>query len=316
MHGLDEDAFDGTFEGYVRDMHPDDRPRVLAAIMGAAEAGSDLDIEYRIVLPDGSMRWVAGRGTAFRDESGAVARMAGTCQDITDRVRANEDKEVLFSFAAHELRSPLTSVLGFARILERLIRANPEQYDEVFTEAVQTISTESSRMKEIIELFLDLARAESGQLQLETNEVDVVELLKREIEMSVAKSPSARIDAHLPDCPLPIVSDARRLEQVISNLLDNAIKYGGNPPHVVVTCSLHAGHVVISFKDDGAGIAEGDRPYLFDRFYRGQTASDARAIGTGIGLYLSKQFVTQLGGRLELTSAPGEPTEFCVTLPA
>jgi signal transduction histidine kinase len=234
--------------------------------------------------------------------------------ETTERLRrAEADKDALVSFASHELRSPLTSVLGYALMLERRMAANPDAYDEMTREAIETITAESRRMAEIIDYFLDLARAESGRIPTEIEAVDVVELLEEEIERARTKSPEATIDANLPDGDLYVQSDGRRLRQVVANLLDNASKYGGTPPHIQVSCDIDHGLVLVRVRDNGPGVSEGDRPHLFERFYRSETVSGTS--GLGIGLYLSRQLMQQLGGGLEMTGKPGEGAEFTVTLP-
>lgn len=314
VHGLPEGSFGGTFEGYLADIHEEDRERVLNAIGHARETGSDLDIEYRIVLPDGSIRWVSGRGTCFLDASGNTVRMAGTCQEITDRKQAEQQKEDLFAFASHELRNPLTSILGFARFLERRIDAGDLKLDEDTEDSLRTISSESQRMAEILETFLDLARAESMQIDLELEDADLSEILEEEVVRLDAKSPGTLIHHDFESDALHIETDLRRLRQAIANLLDNAVKYGGSPAEVWLTATRRDGWAEVRIRDNGGGISTEDRQHLFSRFYRGSARGGPRK-GLGIGLYLSRQFVERLGGTLELESPPDSPTVFLLRLP-
>lgn len=314
VHGLPEGSFGGTFDGYLADMHPEDRQRVLSAIGHARETGSELDIEYRIVLPDGSIRWVSGRGTCFQDANGNTVRMAGTCQEITERKQAEQQKEDLFAFASHELRNPLTSILGFARLLERRIDMGDLTLDEDTEDSLRTISSESRRMAEILETFLDLARAESQQIELEVEEADLVEVLDDELVRLEAKNPEAVIHRAFESAELPIETDVRRLRQVLANLLDNALKYGGSPPEIWVTAASRDGRAELSIRDNGEGISAEDRQQLFSRFYRGSARSGPRK-GLGIGLYLSRQFAERLGGSLELESPPDTSAVFVLRLP-
>jgi signal transduction histidine kinase len=227
--------------------------------------------------------------------------------------RAEADKDALVSFASHELRTPLTSVLGYALMLERRMAANPDAYDETTRDAIQTITAESRRMAEIIDYFLDLARAESGRMATEIETIDVVELLDEEVERARTKAPEAIIEAHLPEGPLNLQFDGRRLRQVVSNLLDNALKYGGTPARIDLSCTVNDSRVFLRVRDSGPGVAEADRPRIFERFYRGEAAS--KTGGFGIGLYLCRRLMQQLGGDLELTSSAGESAEFTATLP-
>jgi signal transduction histidine kinase len=314
VHGLPDGSFGGTFEGYLADMHPEDRLRVLNAIETARETGTDLDIEYRIVLPDGNIRWVSGRGSCIAGADGQTVRMTGTCQEITERKLAEQQKEDLFAFASHELRNPLTSILGFARLLERRLSKPGQALDEDDIDAIQTISAESQRMAEILETFLDLARAESSQIELDIEEEDLVDLLNDEIERLRVKSPDVEINVAFSVAELGVPTDVRRLRHVIANLLDNAVKYGGSPPVVWVDCKVNGNHAEVRVRDNGAGISAEDRHHLFSRFYRGSARGGPRK-GLGIGLYLSRQVVERLDGTLEIASAAGQPAEFLLRHP-
>jgi signal transduction histidine kinase len=229
--------------------------------------------------------------------------------------RAEEEKDALVSFASHELRTPLTSVLGYALMLERRMAANPDAYDEVTREAIETITGESRRMAEIIDYFVDLGRAESGRMATEIENVDLVELVDEEIERARTKAPGAVIESHLPEGELILQFDGKRLRQVVSNLLDNALKYSGTPARINVSSTIEDGSILLRVRDCGPGVSEADRPRIFERFYRGEAAATGRNGGLGIGLYLSRQLMQQLAGDLELTSVPGEGAEFTVTCP-
>lgn len=314
VHGLPDGSFGGSFEGYLADMHPEDKPRVLAAIGHAQETGSDLDIEYRIILPNGDMRWVAGRGTCFLDDDGHTLRMSGTCQDITDRKHAELQKEDLFSFASHELRNPLTSILGFSRLLERRLAKVGEPLDEDGMESIRTISAESQRMADILETFLDLARAESQHLEVALEDFDFIELLLEEIERLSRKYPASNFHSNLAVDAITIRSDVRRLRHILANLFDNAVKYGGTPAEVWVTCEVLDGWLQVRVRDNGNGVSAEDRLKLFGRFYRGSAWGGARS-GLGIGLYLSRQFIERLGGHLDLVSTPDQAAVFLLRIP-
>jgi PAS domain S-box-containing protein len=114
IHGLAPGTFEGTFAGYQKDIHPDDREQILGAISRTLEQGSDHHIEYRIILPDGSLRWVEGRGKLVRDPSGAAARMIGVCMDITERKRNEERQRLLLDELNHRVRNMLAIIQSIA----------------------------------------------------------------------------------------------------------------------------------------------------------------------------------------------------------
>ncbi len=199
-------------------------------------------------------------------------------------------------------------------LLERRIDMGDLTLDEDTEDSLRTISSESRRMAEILETFLDLARAESQQIELEVEEADLVEVLDDELVRLEAKNPEAVIHRAFESAELPIETDVRRLRQVLANLLDNALKYGGSPPEIWVTAASRDGRAELSIRDNGEGISAEDRQQLFSRFYRGSARSGPRK-GLGIGLYLSRQFAERLGGSLELESPPDTSAVFVLRLP-
>lgn len=245
------------------------------------------------------------------------ARPAGAVivfEDISQRLRQEQFREQFVSFASHELRTPLMIIGGYAQMLQKRAAAEPGQFDENSHEAIQEIVEGAARMRRITEIVLDLTRFQSGSwLNIEANTIDLRELLEVEVELLKSKHADTQVEATYPTGDLTIRSDEERVRQVLFNLLDNAAKYGGDPPRVDLAVTTSASRFTIRVRDNGPGIPPEEQGQIFDRFYRGTTAEGKG--GLGVGLYITKRIVDRLGGTLTCESKNGQGTEFTLVLP-
>lgn len=175
---------------------------------------------------------------------------------------------------------------------------------------------QAQRLNRMIESLLDISRIQVGQFRLETAPLDLCTLVER-----VVTEVQPALERHTVTCthngtPLLVMGDALRLEQVIQNLLQNAVKYSPDGGAVRVHVERRNGEVALSVADDGIGIPQAAQELLFQRFYRAPNAEAQRMSGMGIGLYVVKEIVTLHGGRVEVASREGEGSIFTVTLPA
>jgi PAS domain S-box-containing protein len=235
-------------------------------------------------------------------------------EDVTQRLRQEQFRQQFLSFASHELRTPLMIIGGFAQMLQKKANTDPSRFDENSLEAIAEIVEGAARMRRITEIVLDLTRIQSGgDLDIETDNIDLRELLELEIEMLKSKHAEAQVEATYPSGDLVIQSDQERVRQVLFNLLDNAAKYGGEPPRVNVNVDTNASRLTIRVRDNGRGIPPEEQEQIFDQFYRGTTAEGKG--GLGVGLYITKRIVDRLGGSLTCESKNGQGTEFTLVLP-
>ena len=326
QHGLDPaDAAPG-YEAYLETIHPDDRARFRDAIAQVIDQGGQFDIEFRIVWPDGSVHWTLGSGRCFRDSLGRPVRMVGTGTDITERRRleeqrdrlqdeerrAGEFREAFVDVISHELRTPITTILGLAQILSR-----PGRTDDPVARAalLSDVRAESERLHRLIEDLLVLSRVEHGRLVVETEPIEARRLIERIVAWETAEHPSIVIGLEV-EPYLPIVAgEATYVEQVVRNLLDNAAKY--SPAGSAVTVSVRAEQDGVAFRviDEGSGIAEGPADRLFELFYR-DPASARLASGSGIGLFVCASLVQAMGGGIWAQRRPTGGSEFGFTLRA
>ena len=278
-------------------------------VWGSTVSGDDEDIFVHCSGATFPVRFRCSPIVVGEERVGSVIAF----EDITERIAATQRKDDFLSFATHELRNPLTPILGLARWMDRKVRGSPEMFDEEMHEASETLAEESERMSRIVDVFLDLSRIESNRLVVEEGPVDLRKLVTSETESLLARYPGVTLETHVPSDECVVISDEGRLRQVIANLLSNAAKYGGDPATITVSLEMKPDAALLRVSDQGPGIASDDLPYIFERFHRSASASSKD--GYGVGLYLTREIVRQLDGDVVCYSEPGNGAEFVVTLP-
>ncbi len=310
IHGLPAGTFDGTFASYEREIHGDDRERVLASARRAIEQGVPHDVEYRIVAPDGTVRWVEGKGHVEFDD-GRPVRMTGVCMIVTRRKEAelarlaaaeeaSRLKDEFLATLSHELRTPLNAILGWVQIL----RTGAPAAEQV-GRALEIIGRNAALQAQLIEDILDVSRIITGKLEIERLPVLVPHLLEMAVNAAVpaARAKGIRLTSDVqPDLP-PIEGDARRLQQVVGNVLSNAIKFTPEGGEVAVRCRAEQSTIAIEVSDSGTGIDPPFLPYVFDRFRQGDSRSTRRHGGLGLGLAIARHIAVEHGGGIEARSA-------------
>ncbi|MGH2935645.1 MAG: ATP-binding protein, partial [Gaiellaceae bacterium] len=256
----------------------------------------------------GEERWLAI--SAVRFPGGTVYAF----RDVTDERAVEQMKTDFVSTVSHELRTPLTSIYGFA---ETLLRHDVLFGDEERATFLGYIASESQRLTQIVDALLNVARLDTGDLQVRISDTDVREVLGdvvQTVEHGVPNGHSFVVD--LPDEPVPAKADPEKLRQVFAILLDNAIRYSPTGGTVRVGAERKGETVEMIVVDQGVGIPLSDQEQIFRKFYRGADA-DARvgAGGTGLGLFIARGLVTAMGGRISVSSREGEGSTFAVELP-
>jgi PAS domain S-box-containing protein len=269
---------------------------------------------------DGNFRWHLIRAVAERDDTGAVVGWIATATDIDDQRRAEDLlreavglRDDFLSVASHELRTPLTALKLEVSNLLRLARldAGPERARLIAK--VEKIDTQAARLRGLIDDLLDVSRLAAGQLELHVEPIDLGQLTNDVGAGFVDEA--ARLGSRLTvDAPEGAIGqwDRERLEQVVSNLISNAVKYGDGKP-IDVTVRAEGGHARLVIRDRGLGIAGRDQERIFGRFER--AASSGNYGGIGLGLWIVKQIVGVFGGVVSVESEMGAGSVFTVELP-
>ncbi len=305
------DALAAVFRLQHRDGDPADQGSefISSVLAGATYAGRDsVACGDGTILPvDVRMAPIVLRG----ERAGAVLTFA----DDTDRSRDEQAKDDFVGFASHELRSPLTAMHGFSSWLAMKLEREPWRFDADTAEAIAALASETGRMESIIELFLDLTQIRMDRLSLEPGLVDLTKLLREEGAAVRSRYAAAIVEEELPAARVLAIVDEQRLRQIVLNLLDNAAKYGGTKPRIVLSLIVSDGIAELRVSDSGSGIPREDQRHLFERFFRSAAPATAQKKGFGIGLYVTKQLVDRMGGELSFASEEGRSTEFTVRLP-
>ncbi len=289
------------FSGLISSMR---RPlEELVEASGRLAAG---DLETRVKI--GGLSETAALGAAFNEMAAELQRRAGE----RDQLETMKDEFVLT--ASHELRSPLTSVQGFAELLmlER-DKLSPKQAD-----TVEIILDNTRHLVRLLNDLLDLARSDAGRLTIKPAPTGVAPLVEDAVRTMRSQTEAARQALHSEiEGDLPEVNvDRDRIRQVLVNLLTNAHEYSPEGATIEVTAVRHNAAIEIAVSDDGPGMAEDQLEHIFERFTRGDAGLTQHVGGTGLGLAISKSLVELHGGTIGANSAPGHGSTFRVLLPA
>jgi PAS domain S-box-containing protein len=294
-----------------------------------AMQGRVQELAFEIICHDGRRLPVFLNSVQQRDPSGAAGLIRTTIVDASERrsyerelLAARQSAEAALqvrdqfvSLAAHELKTPLTALLGNIELLQR--RAAREQsLTPRDQRTLQLIADQTNRLNAMIHALLDVSRIQHGQLAVELAPLDLCELIRRIIAENQATLAERTV---LLDCAIPtalIQGDALRLEQVFLNLLYNAAKYSASPTPISVVVRGGAGAVCVDIADQGIGIPAAAIPRLFQRFFRAANVVDQRISGMGIGLYVVKEIVDLHGGTIDVESSEDQGSTFSVCLPA
>jgi PAS domain S-box-containing protein len=306
-------------------VHPDDRRLARDRLERSMREGTSTSYEFRVLLPDGSVRWLASRSTPVRDEQGRVVRRIGVNWDITDNrtaaavrqereiaQRESQAKSQFLARMSHELRTPLNAVLGFAQLL----LAEDHGGDAAAAarrRRVEHIRAAGAHLLSLIDDVLDLSSLEGGELRITLQPVPLAPLVTATLPLidALLRERGVALDrAGLDVTPL---ADPTRLRQVLLNLLGNAAKYNREGGRIALTAAREDGRVVLRVADTGRGMSELQLRHLFEPFNRLGVEREGIE-GTGIGLAIVKALVERMGGTVAVDSQVGVGTTFTLSL--
>jgi signal transduction histidine kinase len=244
-------------------------------------------------------------------EEGNLLNIIATVRDITRFREAEEIKSTFISVISHELKTPVALIKGYVGTLRRE-DANWDR--EIVKDSLEVIEEEADRLTGLIENLLDASRLQSGGLSINSADVDLAILAERIAKRFQTQSSIHKIIVDFPE-NFPIVNgDETRLEQVLSNLVSNAIKYSPEGGEIRIRAQVRPTTVIICISDQGPGVAPEDIPHIFDRFYRSSLAKRTTK-GAGLGLYLARAVIEAHGGRIWVDPQPGKGARICFSIP-
>ena len=319
IHAMRPGSFEGTIESFKQLVHEADRERVFENLNAAIDRGEIYTCEFRIVRPDGSVRWVTNLGVVQFDAAGQPASMTGTITDVTERKCAEEAlkhadrrKDEFLATLAHELRNPLAPIRTGLHVLK--LPRDPA----VAVRTREMMERQLFHMVRLIDDLLDVSRITSGKVTLRKEQVLLRTVAETAVEASrpVIEASGHALKLALPEEPVWLAADPTRLAQVMTNLLTNAAKYTPEGGCIELSASREGGEVIVRVTDTGLGIPPGMLAEVFEMFTQVNRTLERSQGGLGIGLALVKRLVEFHGGTITAESQGlGQGSTFTVRLP-
>lgn len=324
---VEKGKYEPSYDAFLDTIHPDDREFVSRTYAESVKVREAYDIVHRLLMKDGTLKYVNEKCRTEYDDNGNPLRSIGTVQDITAAKEAELElgkakeaaeeasraKTDFLSRMSHELRTPLNSILGFAQI----IQSEVGEMDVKQGMCLDEIISAGWHLTDLVNEVLDVSRIESGKLSLKLGPVDICPIMEECINLvtPLAEGKNIKVSCNLKVCNKETVwGDKTRLKEVFLNLLSNAIKYNIGSGAVIISCKkMDEKSLLISLVDSGKGVSEEDQKLLFIPFSRIK-GEDPAIQGTGIGLAISKHLVELMGGEIGVESAPGKGSTFWVKL--
>ena len=333
IYGIHPASFSASYESYLERIHPEDRANAREVVATALREKRPFALEHRIVRPDGTVRMVLGQGDVLLDHHGRPARMVGTTQDITEHKvaeleratlareqaareeaeRANRLKDEFLATLSHELRTPLNAIAGWANLLKE------GKLDPATTvRAVETIDRNVKIQSHLISDILDISRMTSGRLDLRFQPVSLVTAIEGALDTMGPMARAKRVELLRELAPLSasVLGDPDRLQQIVCNLLSNAVQFTPDGGHVAVRLTQDGSSARVTVEDDGPGIDPEFLPHVFERFRQSDSTGTRWHGGLGLGLAIVRHLVELHQGTVSASNRPGrEGASFEVVLP-
>jgi PAS domain S-box-containing protein len=317
--GVSREEFDGQRSILQTKVHPDDLEKMQKAIDKAIATDTIYELEYRIIPRPGRITWVMSRGKCVVDPiTKRLLRFSGVVFDITEKkVKQQELDEAVkaralfFTIAGHELKTPLTSLLLHQKLMELDVKnqCSPEQIGSSLKKQREQIE----KITRIVEHILDESRIKEGLLPMKNINFNLNEAVANVTDQFkiIAEADGVQLNFQGSDS-IPFLGDKFRIEQVVLNLLTNALRYGDKKP-ILVSVKNERDRALISVRDQGRGIKLEDQRRIFKEFERITLGNEAH--GIGLGLYISNSIVLSHGGEILLKSEIDKGSEFTISLP-
>jgi two-component system CheB/CheR fusion protein len=266
--------------------------------------------EFRMLHKDGSYREMEV-GCINLVNNSSIHGLIENYRDVTERKLLERQKEEFIGVASHELKTPVTSIKGYAQILQSILSEKGDSYS---ADLLSRMDHQIDRLTILIRDLLDVTRITEGQLILRVEEFDLNDVINEVTEDLQMTTKKHRIIKELQQTQ-PIKGDRERISQVIVNLLSNAIKYSPNADRIIIKTASTDADITVCIQDFGIGISEEMQQKLFKRFFRVTDGSVSTFAGLGLGLFIAKEIVSKHHGRMWVESTPNKGATFCFTLP-
>lgn len=320
VFGVDRHTFRPSIDALMATVHPDDRDLFWRKTEHSLATHEVFVHEYRIICPDGSIRWIFNRSHVALNAAGEVEGITGVAVDITERKlaeqvlrEADRKKDEFLATLAHELRNPLAPIRTSVQVLKLRGPKDPQ-----LEASRNIIDRQVTHMARLLDDLLDVSRITRNKLELRKEHVELTSVIEAAVETSrpLIEGAGHQLTLTLPGTRLYLDADSVRLAQTFANLLNNAAKYTDRGGQIWLTAKLDGQSVEVSVRDNGIGIAPDALPHVFEMFSQVSPTIQRSQGGLGIGLSLVKGLVEMHGGSVMARSAGlGHGSEFIVTLP-
>ncbi len=292
-------------------VHPDDLAITMAKYQASLASGNVFEVENRYKNgADGSYRWHLNRAIPLHNDDGKIILWVGTATDIEDQKKAMEKKDEFIGIASHELKTPHTSLKGY---LQLMASYKKEELPPAIKTYVDKANSSMNKLQHLVNDLLDVSKIQAGRLEYKLGKINLSSLIASWIENAEHIYPYCNFDNQAYD-DFWIDGNAERLEQVLMNLINNAVKYSTENKDIIIKTSRHGDKVRISVIDFGIGLTGEQIERIFERFYRVEDKK-FMAGGLGMGLYISAEIINAHDGKIGVESTPGKGSTFYFDLP-
>jgi two-component system, OmpR family, phosphate regulon sensor histidine kinase PhoR len=290
-------------------VHADDLERSVKEWQTALKEKRKYEGEFRLKrIIDGAYRWHYSQAIPFKDEHGNITAWIGTNIDIDDQKKELEKKDEFIGVASHELKTPLTSLKGYIQLME--FQENLSDTAKIY---VSKATSSVNKLQHLIDELLDASKIKAGKLKFNKQKLNLTDLVNLCIENSTYIYPLHQIKKELQE-DIIVCGNAERLEQVLMNLINNAVKYSPNRKEIIIRAEKNKNTAIVSVIDFGIGMLKTDQELIFERFYRAN-GHESTMPGLGMGLYISSEIIKEHKGEIHVRSTLNEGSMFSFSLP-
>lgn len=290
-------------------MLPEHRERVKGLVQEAIRTNGIYKTEYPVKWRDGSIHWIEAHGRPRYDENGKADRMVGMTADITEKKMFDQRKDDFLSIASHELKTPLTILKASIQLLDRL---KDKPFSETHTKLIDQSAKSVETMVVLIDELLNMRRMNEDHLKLEKTKFNLFDMLSNSCN-HIRMEGKYHLTI-LGDCEIEVFADENRIDQVVINFVNNAVKYAADSNEIQISIERMDNEVKVSVRDFGEGIEANILPHLFDRYFRADHSGKTYS-GLGLGLYICAEIIKKHDGRIGAESTMGEGSTFWFALP-
>ncbi|MBD1394480.1 PAS domain-containing sensor histidine kinase [Mucilaginibacter glaciei] len=291
-------------------VHPDDLAPTLEKYTHSLATGEMFEIENRYKRHDGVYRWHLNRAKPLLNDAGDIIFWVGTATNIEEQRKEMERKDEFIGIASHELKTPLTSLKGYLQLIAGYKKEElPPVVKQYITKALGSIN----KLQSLINDLLDVSKIKAGRLQYAITDVDITDMVSQCIENARHINPGYTFNLSLQPGFI-VQGNQERLEQVLMNLLNNAVKYSPHNKEIEVAAVQQNDKVRVAVTDHGIGLSSDQKSKVFERFYRVEDRHNMTS-GLGMGLYISQEIIRNHNGAIGVESEPGVGSTFYFVLP-